>query len=103
MANLEEEILDLINKGHVSEAKEKLTEAVSDKPNTEVGDPVCKTINREKAHYLLGNIFFKASQWKEAIEHYLLACDINQNSPAREKLKMTYRILEFYNKDIYGQ
>lgn len=55
------------------------------------------------AHYLMGNIHYKACEWKEAIEHYLEAVELNTNSPAKEKLEMTYQILAFYNKDIYGQ
>ena len=54
-------------------------------------------------HYRLGNAYYKKGEWKEAIQHYMEACELNSESPAREKLKMAYGILEFYNKDIYGQ
>ena len=54
-------------------------------------------------HYLLGDIYYKKGEWKDAIQHYLEACELNPESPARQKLKMAYSILEFYNKDIYGQ
>lgn len=54
-------------------------------------------------HYILGNIYYKKGEWKNAIQHYLEACEHNPDSPAQQKLKMAYSILEFYNKDIYGQ
>ena len=54
-------------------------------------------------HYRLGNAYYQKGNWKEAIQHYLEACEINSDSPAREKLKMAYEILDFYNKDVYGQ
>ncbi|MGN1236600.1 MAG: tetratricopeptide repeat protein [Bacteroidaceae bacterium] len=59
--------------------------------------------SKDEIHYMIGNAYYKIGNWKEAIQHYLEACEINNNSPAREKLKMTYSILEFYNKDVYGQ
>lgn len=57
----------------------------------------------EMCHYQKGNDCYQHGQWQEAIEHYLEACELNSDSPAREKLKMVYNILEFFNKDIYGQ
>ncbi|MBP5361327.1 MAG: tetratricopeptide repeat protein [Bacteroidaceae bacterium] len=54
-------------------------------------------------HYRLGNAYYQKGDWKEAIQHYMEACELNSESPAREKLKMTYEILDFYNKDVYGQ
>ncbi|MCH5179453.1 MAG: tetratricopeptide repeat protein [Prevotellaceae bacterium] len=57
----------------------------------------------ETYHYQKGNECYQHGQWQEAIEHYLEACELNSDSPAREKLKMVYNILEFFNKDIYGQ
>lgn len=62
-----------------------------------------KNCMSEAEHYRLGNAFYKEGIWKKAIEHYLMACELNAESPARERLKMTYRILEFYNTDVYGQ
>ncbi len=54
-------------------------------------------------HYVQGNAFYKKGDWQQAIQHYLHACELDSNSPAKEKLKMTYAILEFYNKDVFGQ
>lgn len=54
-------------------------------------------------HYRQGNEYFRRGDWKEAIQHYMAACDAYSESPAMEKLKMVYSILDFYNKDIYGQ
>ena len=57
----------------------------------------------ERHHYELGNECYRRGDWKAAIQHYMEACERNSQSPAREKLDMVYRILNFYNKDIYGQ
>jgi hypothetical protein len=70
--------------------------------------PVNTTANEschaeEKLHYDLCNECYRRGDWKAAIQHYLEACECNSESPAREKLDMVYRILNFYNKDIYGQ
>ena len=60
-------------------------------------------IDAHMLHYRLGNAYYQKGDWKEAIQHYMEACELNSESPAREKLKMTYEILDFYNKDVYGQ
>lgn len=59
--------------------------------------------SEEMRHYRLGNECYQRGDWKSAIQHYLEACEYNSESPARDKLNMVYSILEFYNKDIYGQ
>ncbi len=55
------------------------------------------------ALYALGNDCYRHGDWQGAIEHYLRALELDAESPARERLKMAYSILEFYNKDVYGQ
>ena len=59
--------------------------------------------SEEMRHYQLGNECYQRGDWQDAIQHYLEACALNNGSPAREKLDMVYSILEFYNKDVYGQ
>lgn len=59
--------------------------------------------NEEMRHYQQGNAYYQRGDWQQAIEHYLEACELNSESPAREKLNMVYSILDFYNKDIFGQ
>lgn len=88
------QITRMIDEGRIAEAKHYLSEII---------EGIDGRNNADWAHYLLGNIHYKACEWKEAIEHYLEAIEINAQSPAKEKLKMTYEILSFYNKDIYGQ
>ena len=61
------------------------------------------SVDAHMLHYRLGNAYYQKGDWKQAIQHYMEACEINSDSPAREKLKMTYEILDFYNKDVYGQ
>lgn len=74
-----------------------------DRPFRHTQNEAQEELTPDYAHYLMGNIHYKACEWKEAIEHYLEAVELNTNSPAKEKLEMTYQILAFYNKDIYGQ
>lgn len=87
-------ITQMIDEGRIPEAKQCLSKIIEAHHG---GD------NAAWANYLLGNIHYKACEWKEAIEHYMEAIELNPLSPAKEKLKMTYDILAFYNKDIYGQ
>lgn len=84
----------MISDGRIEDAKHWLSLYISGNSDSKDSD---------WAHYLMGNIHYKACEWKEAIEHYMEAVAINSESPAKEKLKMTYKILSFYNKDIYGQ
>lgn len=100
---LKEYTHDLLKQGKTDQAIRELTalleneEAITHKISNLI------PADKDEIHYLLGNAYYKLGEWKEAIQHYLEACENNAESPAREKLKMTYSILEFYNKDIYGQ
>lgn len=95
----------LLRSGKAQQAINELTAILNDNatamPHQEISDR--DSVSKDEVHYLLGNSHYKTGNWKEAIQHYLEACDLNEQSPAKEKLKMTYNILNFYNKDIFGQ
>ena len=57
----------------------------------------------DEIYYLRGNAFMRLQNWQGAIECYLEALALNPESPARETMQMAEDILNFYNKDIYGQ
>lgn len=57
----------------------------------------------DELFYLRGCAYVKLGQWQGAMQSFLEACAVNPNSPAAESLQLVQRILNFYNKDIYGQ
>ena len=57
----------------------------------------------DSLYYLRGKAHYRAGRWQQAMEDYMEARRLNPASPAAGALEMTREILEFYNKDIYGQ
>lgn len=94
---------DLLRSGKAAQAIKELTAMLANdfSPAEQAAD--LDMASAEELHYLIGNSYYKIGNWQKAIQHYNEACAYNADSPAKEKLKMTYSILEFYNKDIYGQ
>ncbi len=60
-------------------------------------------IQKSEAYYLRGNAYRKLSNWKEAMNNYQQAIDLNPDSPAVHARKMLIDILEFYHKDMFNQ
>ncbi len=60
-------------------------------------------VDSDELFYLRGNAYRKQGNWQQALNNYLLAIDINPESPARAARDMLMDILEFYNKDMYNQ
>lgn len=85
-----EKIKSLIEEGNLDEAIRLLELAIKEEPQN------------EKAYFQLGNIYRKLENWKEAINHYLRAEEINPDSPAKNARLMILDILNFYNKDLYN-
>lgn len=94
---------NLLKQGKTRQVIEELTSILENQCITNHEISSLSAAPLDEVHYLLGNTYYKMGEWKDAIQHYKEACEHNSESPAREKLKMTYSILEFYNKDIYGQ
>lgn len=53
-------------------------------------------------YYKLGNKFRKEGNWQEAINNYIMAVELDPQSPAVEAKKMLDDILDYYCKDMYN-
>lgn len=62
-----------------------------------------ETTDQETIYILLGKAYQKQTNWKEALNNFQLAIDINPNSDAIKMRKMIIDILEFFNKDMFNQ
>lgn len=85
-----EEILQHIHNNNLDEAIRLLKERIAKEPKN------------EEAHFVLGNVYRKMEDWKDAINSYLKAEEINPDSPARNARLMILDILNYYNKDLYN-
>lgn len=65
-----------------------------------------KDVAKRKAEaqklYEQGNDFRRKSDWQMAINSYVQALELDEESPAREAKEMIEHILNFYNKDAYN-
>jgi tetratricopeptide (TPR) repeat protein len=86
-----ETIRQLIHEGQVAEAIRQLDALIADG-----GAP-------DEAFYLRGNAYRKSGNWRQALNNYLSAMELNPESPAHEAYRMAMDILEFYNKDMFNQ
>ena len=77
-----EEIKRLISENKLEEAIRLLDAYLTEQP-------------RSEAHYKLGNV-------RLALNSYLQAIEINQESPAQAAYDMAIKVLDFYNKDMYN-
>ncbi len=80
---------DLIEKGDIDEAISKLNQYVQ-APSSD---------HKDEAFYLRGNIYRKLSNWKQALNDYQSAIDINPESPAKQAREMLMDILNFYHPE----
>ncbi len=85
---------ELINRGDVEAAIEQLNLLLRD-----------SSVEKEKEtlYYLRGNAYRKQGNWKQALDNYQYAIDINPDSPALQARKMVIDILNFYHKDMFNQ
>lgn len=54
-------------------------------------------------YYLRGNAYRKKGDWKQALDNYQYAIDLNPDSPAVQARTMAIDILNFYHKDMFNQ
>lgn len=85
---------ELINRGDVDIAIEQLNLLLQD-PSVEK--------EKETLYYLRGNAYRKKADWKQALDNYQYAIELNPNSPAVQARAMAIDILEFFHKDMYNQ
>lgn len=65
-------------------------------------DRLLCTPDNEDALIERGRIYWSLGMRSEAINDYLAAQRINPEGKAKELLKATYDILNFYHKDLYN-
>lgn len=85
-----ESIRQLIYEGKLDDAIVSLDEWIAECPDC------------DEAYYLRGNAYRKRSDYRQALNNYLNALELNPDSPARQAHDMLIKILDFYNKDMYN-
>ena len=98
---------ELINQGDVDTAIKQLDQLLQD-----------SSVEKEKdtLYYLRGNAYRKKGDWKQALDNYQYAIELNPDSPAVQAYskfssgdpavqarKMVIDILNFYHKDMFNQ
>lgn len=56
----------------------------------------------DELFFMRGNVYRKQNQWKQSLDDYCSAVEINPSSPAAFAYDAVQQILEFYNKDMYN-
>ncbi|WP_085536120.1 tetratricopeptide repeat protein [Massilibacteroides vaginae] len=56
----------------------------------------------DEAYFLRGNAYSKKGDFRQALNSYLNAIELNPESPAKQAHAMLMKIMEFYNKDMYN-
>ena len=85
---------ELINQGEVDKAIEQLYLLLQDSSDNK---------EKEVFYYLRGNAYRKKEDWKQALDNYQYAIELNPESPALQARAMVISILEFFHKDMYNQ
>lgn len=89
-----ENLKELINQGDVDRAIEQLDQLLED---TSI------EMKKDVLYYLRGNAYRKKGDWKQTLDNYQYAIEINPDSPAAQARKMVIDILNFYHKDMFNQ
>lgn len=82
-----ETIRQLINDNKTDEALHLLDEYIK------------KNDSDDEAYYLRGNVYRKMGDIRQALNNYLMAIELNPDSPAQTAYNAQIKILDFYNKD----
>ncbi|HIW86704.1 MAG TPA: tetratricopeptide repeat protein [Candidatus Onthomorpha intestinigallinarum] len=82
----------LLEQGRIEDAIKKLEELTNDESDE----------LKDVAYYLLGNAYRRGNNWKDAINNYTRAIELNPDSPAVALRKNCIEILNFYNTDMYN-
>ena len=54
------------------------------------------------AHYRAGKEHWSRGEWREALNHYLAAIDLDPDGPATEAYRAAQQVLDFYHHDRYN-
>lgn len=82
----------LLAEDRLEEAMRLLDTLVADKDNE----------LKDQAYYVRGNAFRRGNHWKEAINNYTRAIELNPHSPAVAMKANCIEILDFFNKDMFN-
>lgn len=82
----------LLEQGRIEDAIKKLEELTNDESDE----------LKDVAYYILGNAYRRGNNWKDAINNYTRAIELNPDSPAVALRKNCIEILNFYNTDMYN-
>ena len=85
-----ETIRQLINDNKTDEALHLLDEYIK------------KNDSDDEAYYLRGKVYRKMGDIRQALNNYLIAIELNPDSPAQTAYNAQIKILDFYNKDMYN-
>lgn len=83
---------ELLNSDKIAEAIELLNSLIEDE------DAHLK----DEAYYVRGNAFRRGNNWREAINDYSRAIELNPDSPALAMRQSCIEILDFFNKDMFN-
>lgn len=84
---------ELINQGDVDIAIKQLDQLLQD-----------DSVEKDKDMlYYLREMPTEKGDWKQALDNYQYAIDLNPDSPAVQARTMAIDILNFYHKDMYNQ
>lgn len=67
-----------------------------------LNDYIVTNPNSDEAYYLLGNMYRKSNDWRNAIKNYCEAIELNPDSPAKEAYEACIEVLNFYNTDLFN-
>lgn len=85
-----DKIKELIFEGNIHDAIRLLDEYIALHPAA------------DEAWYLRGNAYRKEENYRQALNNYLKAIELNPDSPAVQAHAMLIRILDFVNKEVYN-
>lgn len=85
-----DKIKQMIAGGKVDEAIVLLDEYIETHPGS------------DEAFFLRGNAYSKKGDFRQALNNYLSAMELNPGSPARQSHAMLMKIMAFYNKDMFN-
>lgn len=88
--DIEDQIRHLLHEGNILNAEQLLRDA---QRANEYDDAV---------YYWWGNLHRQCDNWKEALQYYARAVEINPKSPAREARQMLLDIVQFRDMQRYN-
>ena len=83
--------------------KQLITDGRTDEAIRLLDDYIEKNVSSDEEYYLRGNAYRKQGDIRQALNNYLMAMDLNPDSPAHIAHDQLISIMNFYNKDMFNQ